>query len=316
MSRQPAAGWPGPDSAAKRGRPWLLSLLVVLIILASAVATLAVWVVSDLAAPDNFVAVVAPVAREPEVQAAIGSEVQAIVEQQIAAATSTSGNQGLAATLLRRQVERAIQEVLASDRFAELWDAAVLEVQAILRGMIDSDQTAVTITSGQVTINLAPFVAEIRAVLAAQGVEIPAGRLPPDGDYRVVVVESDQLREAQAALSLTNLLAIALPIVALVLLIVACFVARNWQQAVTWTGVGIMTAMALLLLASVVVLNWFKESTGDDATGVISDAVAGAIVTSLRTDLAIVAGAGFVAIVIGVIANRRHRGQTSLRLTA
>ncbi len=292
----------------KPGRPWLLSLLVILIVLISTVATLAVWVSADIASPDNFVAVVAPVGRDPQVQTAIGTEVLAIVNQRLAPDPAASGTQRVAATLLRRQVEQAIQEVLASDRFTALWDAAVRETQGALRYLFErGDQSPLTITSGQISINLSPFVAEVRAFLEAQGIEVPGDRLPPEGDYRVVVIESDQLRDAQNVLSLTNLLAVVLPITALVLLIVACFVAANWRQAVIWTGVGLVVAMALILVATFVLQSAFHDTTGDDAAGVISDAVADAIVASFRVDLGIVTLAGILAIVIGLIASRLHR---------
>lgn len=299
---------PATDPAPKRTRPWLLSLLVILIVLVSVVATVAIWVTTDVASPDNFVAVVAPAGRDPRVQAAIGSEIQAMIDQRLATDPAASGTRGAASDLLRRQVEQAIQDLLASGRFTALWDTAVRETQASYRDLFEQgDQSPLTVTSGQISVNLGPFIAEVRAFVEAQGIEVPADSLPPGDDYHVVIVESDELRRAQQVLSLTNMLAIVLPAAALILLIVACLVAAPWPRAVLWTGVGIVAAMALLALVTIWGQSIFQNSTGDDTSGIIADAVAAAIADSFRTDLIIAALLGVVAIVIGVIANRANR---------
>lgn len=300
---------PATDPAPKRTRPWLLSLLVILIVLASVVATIAIWVTTDVASPDNFVAVVAPAGRDPRVQAAIGSEIQAMIEQRLATDPAASGARRAASDLLRRRVQQAIQDLLASDRFTVLWDSTVRETQAAYRYLFEQGgQSPLTVTSGQISVNLGPFIAEVRAFVEAQGIEVPADRLPPGDDYHVVIVESDELRQAQQVLSLTNLLAIVLPAAALILLIAACLVAAPWPRAVLWTGVGIVAAMALLALITLWGQSTFQDSTVDDTSGIIADAVAAAIADSFRTDLAIVAALGIGAIVIGVIANRGRPG--------
>ncbi len=311
MHRPASPEPPAPASPlpTRRSRPWLLSLLVILIVLASVVATIAIWVTTDVASPDNFVAVVAPAGRDPRVQAAIGSEIQAMIEQRLATDPAASGARRAASDLLRRRVQQAIQDLLASDRFTVLWDSTVRETQAAYRYLFEQGgQSPLTVTSGQISVNLGPFIAEVRAFMEAQGIEVPADRLPPGDDYHVVIVESDELRQAQQVLSLTNLLAIVLPAAALILLIVACLVAAPWPRAVLWTGVGIVAAMALLALITLWGQSAFQDSTGDDTSGIIADAVAAAIADSFRTDLAIVAALGVGAIVIGVIANRRRSG--------
>lgn len=311
MHRPASPEPPAPASPlpTRRSRPWLLSLLVILIVLASVVATIAIWVTTDVASPDNFVAVVAPAGRDPRVQAAIGSEIQAMIEQRLATDPAASGARRAASDLLRRRVQQAIQDLLASDRFTVLWDSTVRETQAAYRYLFEQGgQSPLTVTSGQISVNLGPFIAEVRAFMEAQGIEVPADRLPPGDDYHVVIVESDELRQAQQVLSLTNLLAIVLPAAALILLIVACLVAAPWPRAVLWTGVGIVAAMALLALITLWGQSTFQDSTVDDTSGIIADAVAAAIADSFRTDLAIVAALGIGAIVIGVIANRGRPG--------
>lgn len=311
MHRPASPEPPAPASPlpTRRSRPWLLSLLVILIVLASVVATVAIWVTTDVASPDNFVAVVAPAGRDPRVQAAIGSEIQAMIEQRLATDPAASGARRAASDLLRRRVQQAIQDLLASDRFTVLWDSTVRETQAAYRYLFEQGgQSPLTVTSGQISVNLGPFIAEVRAFMEAQGIEVPADRLPPGDDYHVVIVESDELRQAQQVLSLTNLLAIVLPAAALILLVVACLVAAPWPRAVLWTGVGIVAAMALLALITLWGQSTFQDSTVDDTSGIIADAVAAAIADSFRTDLAIVAALGIGAIVIGVIANRGRPG--------
>lgn len=311
MHRPASPEPPAPASPlpTRRSRPWLLSLLVILIVLASVVATIAIWVTTDVASPDNFVAVVAPAGRDPRVQAAIGSEIQAMIEQRLATDPAASGARRAASDLLRRRVQQAIQDLLASDRFTVLWDSTVRETQAAYRYLFEQGgQSPLTVTSGQISVNLGPFIAEVRAFMEAQGIEVPADRLPPGDDYHVVIVESDELRQAQQVLSLTNLLAIVLPAAALILLVVACLVAAPWPRAVLWTGVGIVAAMALLALITLWGQSTFQDSTVDDTSGIIADAVAAAIADSFRTDLAIVAALGIGAIVIGVIANRGRPG--------
>ena len=311
MHRPASPEPPAPASPlpTRRSRPWLLSLLVILIVLASVVATIAIWVTTDVASPDNFVAVVAPAGRDPRVQAAIGSEIQAMIEQRLATDPAASGARRAASDLLRRRVQQAIQDLLASDRFTVLWDSTVRETQAAYRYLFEQGgQSPLTVTSGQISVNLGPFIAEVRAFMEAQGIEVPADRLPPGDDYHVVIVESDELRQAQQVLSLTNLLAIVLPAAALILLVVACLVAAPWPRTVLWTGVGIVAAMALLALITLWGQSTFQDSTVDDTSGIIADAVAAAIADSFRTNLAIVTALGVGAIVIGVIANRRRSG--------
>jgi hypothetical protein len=295
-----------PEQAApakpKRSRARRIgaAFLVFLACVTSVAAVVAGWARWTLLDTDRFVSVVAPLASDPDVDAALAArlteDISALVDEQAFFERVIPGEGTILATVLANAVDRFIGEkvdaFLQSDQFADFWERAVRVAHsraiAVLKGDVDAD--ALVTVNGQIMLDLVPVVNNIVHALADQvpflvdrnlpdltrdNIQSIADRLGIElkPDFALIpVFDESKLDAAQTALRTFDRLTIALIVLAIVLAVAAIIVSVNRRRTVLLIALGI----ALGMIAARRLTLRLQEDIVDIVTNPLNEAAASA----------------------------------------
>jgi hypothetical protein len=299
-------------------RPVVAGVLVALAALMAPLSVLATWASGQIQDTDRYLATVAPLADDPDIQDAIAARIEQVVfsyldldaatDQLVEALDTPSLPPEAAATLralsgplgtgVQGFVQERIVELVRSDAFATAWveanRTAHTELVAALTGDTDG---SVQIDRGAVSVNLAVLVNTVKAQLKDAGFGM-AERIP-EVDATFAIVQSDELGKVQTLLGLLDDLSLWLPVVGLGLLAAAVYIARDrWR---TLVGAGLAVAASMLLLGATLnivrpfYLDALPASSSAAAAGVVYDQLVSFIRLALR-------GLLVVALTVAVVA--------------
>jgi hypothetical protein len=310
-----------PDGgAAPPGRPprqrWRTIVAVLLIVLGCVLAPLAgvaVWARNQVTNTDRYVATVTPLASDPAIQQAITDQItaqvftyidiQALTTQVVDALSArvegrglppqaAGALQGLAGPVangvqgfVRTQVERIVQSQAFEDAWVQANRAAH---EALVKALTGEGGGAVTVQGDTVTLNLAPFIQTVKQRLVAQGFTL-AERIP-QVDKSFVLFQSEDITRARSAFNLLNTLGVWLPVIALILIGIGVYVAKDHRRALIGAGLGVAIGMVLLALGLAVFRSIYlngvpAEVLPHDAAAVLYDTMVRFLRAGLRTVL-------------------------------
>ena len=323
----------GEDTGRPAGRPpgrqrWRTIVAVLLIVIACVLAPLsvvAIWTRNQVTNTDRYVATVTPLASDPAVQQAITDQITAQVftyidiqalTTQVTDALSArvegrglppqaaAALQGLAGPIangvqgfVRTQVERIVQ----SQAFEDAWiQANRVAHEALVKALTGEGGGAVTVENDTVILNLGPFIQTVKQQLVAQGFTL-AERIP-QVDKSFVLFQSADITRARSAFNLLNTLGNWLPVVALVLLAIGIYVAKDHRRALVGAALGVAGGMVLLGLSLAVFRSIYLDAVPaavlpHDAAAVLYDTIVRFLRAGLRSVLVlalVVAAAGFL----------------------
>ena len=312
-----------PEQAARHRVSWrtpVATLLIIVGCILAPVSVLAVWTANQVSDTSRYVANVTPLIQDPAIQHALTDRITNEIVTQINVPALTSQ----AATLLNQKglprvatllqgfsgplnsavagfIHGEIAKIISGPRMAHVWvqanTVAHQELVAALSGRTSNG--AITVSNGQVTIGLAPFIAIAKQDLAARGLTL-VNKLPAINPTFALFPSKD-LVKAQTAYRLINDLKIVLPIVTLLLLALGVYIAKGHRRALIGAGLGFAASMlvlgAVLLIVRGMYLNSLPNSVSSDAAAAAFDILVRFIKTALRTFLVaglVVAGAAFL----------------------
>ena len=324
LRAQGQAAGPRPPRPGGRQR-WRSIVAVLLIVLGCVLAPLAgvaVWARNQVTNTDRYVATVTPLASDPAIQQAVTDQItaqvftyidiQALTTQVVdALAARVEGRglppqaavalQGLAGPVangvqgfVRTQVERVVQ----SQAFEDAWIQANRAAhETLVKALTGEGGGSVTIENDTVTLNLGPFIQTVKQGLVAQGFTL-AERIP-QVDKSFVLFQSEDITRARSAFNLLNTLGNWLPVVALVLLAIGIYMAKDHRRALVGAALGVAGGMVLLGLALAVFRTIYLDAVPaavlpHDAAAVLYDTIVRFLRLGLRTILvlALVVAAG------------------------
>ncbi len=256
----------------RRSGRWRTPVAALLVLLGSLLAPLAlagVWVDTQVSDTDRYVETVAPLARNPAVQAAVAAgttdaifarlDIDEFLDRTIDSLITTIdpppfvANQlrDLAGTMsygIRSFVQTRINKVVRSDRFATAWDKANRVAHEQLVNALSGEQGgAVVIQGDTVRLQLGPFIEVAKQDLAKAGFTRVA-KLPTINPS-IELAQSSDLARAQGAYTLLNRLGIVLPLLSVALLGCGVVVARRRRRMLLAAGLGLAGGMVLLAVA-------------------------------------------------------------------
>jgi len=269
---QGVAAAAAPTSRPHRAR-WAGAIVLLLVAaLLAPLSALANFTRSTLLDTDNYLAMVQPLASDPAVQEEISRRVTDAVFEQLKVKELTT--QTLDAIAARPRVEGVTQNLpvelstfaepisnaiygftegqvsnlVASSTFQDAWVAANREAHASLVSALTGENTGagVSVSQGQVSVNLAAFIAAIKPVLVEKGVPF-ADRIPAV-DAQFVVLQSDNLGKAQTAVRLLDLSRLVLPVLAILALVAGVALAPSRRRALVIGASMVVGTLVLLLL--------------------------------------------------------------------
>ena len=324
LRAQGQAAGPRPPRPGGRQR-WRSIVAVLLIVLGCVLAPLAgvaVWARNQVTNTDRYVATVTPLASDPAIQQAVTDQItaqvftyidiQALTTQVVDALSARVEGRGLppqAAVALqglagpvangvqgfvRTQVERVVQ----SQAFEDAWiQANRVAHEALVKALTGEGGGAVTVENDTVTLNLGPFIQTVKQRLVAQGFTL-AERIP-QVDKSFVLFQSQDITRARSAFNLLNTLGNWLPVIALVLLALGVYVARDHRRALVGAALGVAGGMVLLGLALAVFRSIYLDAVPaavlpHDAAAVLYDTIVRFLRAGMRSVLvlALVVAAG------------------------
>ncbi len=241
------------------GRRILSTVLVVLAVILAPVSVLSVWAKGTLTDTGQYVATVAPLAQNPDVQAAVTARLTAAVTDAVDVPALVqrvlpSGQSELAGPLtsvVDRFIGGAVSGVVHSPRFAEAWTAANRAAHAQLMGALQGTSTGgLSVKNGEVTLNLGQLVDQVKRQLSAQGLTA-VDRIPTDrigGTF--TLFQSTAVTKVQWGFRALQVMGTWLPFVALAVLLLGVWLARDRRRALIGAGAGVVVVMLLFGLGT------------------------------------------------------------------
>ncbi len=242
-----------------RWRRVLVAVLVVLGCILAPISVLTVWTKTTLLNTNNYVATVAPLSHNADVQNAIADRVTTTlvtdnnVEQRIVSGLPQQAQfvGPKIADALSSFVHDATLKIVQSDQFSNLWkDAnrrAHTQVVALLEGKSRVGGVVQT-NNGQITLDLGPIIQKVNSALESKGITAFSNAAQNASDQQIVLINSDQLKSAQSATNLLQELAIVLSVVTVLCFAVAIWLSPNRRRTILRSGLGLALGMAILLI--------------------------------------------------------------------
>jgi len=259
VPQRPKRGW---------GRSLTAVVLIVVGLLLAPVAVISAWARLELADTERFVATFAPLVEQPAVQAYIGDEVTAAIEEQVdipaltadvfdgirslglppKADTALGLLEGPATQGIQSLVSDVVDRLVESPAFADIWanTLRITHTQFVAAMQGDPDAALAVGSDGTISVQLGPIVDSVKQRLIDQGVGF--AQAIPEVDKSIVIAQDDAFALVRTIYALAIGVGTWLPWIMLALLVLGVVVARNRVRALVWTAGGF--ALSMLILAS------------------------------------------------------------------
>ncbi|HTY73730.1 MAG TPA: hypothetical protein VMI11_15130 [Actinomycetes bacterium] len=246
-------------------RPVVASILIVVAALLVPLSVLAVWAHDQVSNTDRYVKTVGPLAADPAVQKAVANRISTEifdyldVNQLTSQAVDALQNLGLPPRVssslsalavpisngVQSFVTEQVDNFVSSKAFQEAWVAANREAHAQMVAVLSGKKSGLVQVNGQtVSVNLSAVIDTIKTQLVARGFTL--AKNIPEVNAQFTIFQSKDLTKAQRYYRLLDRVSTWLPILALVLLGVAVFIARDRRRFLMWAGIAVAISMVVL----------------------------------------------------------------------
>jgi hypothetical protein len=322
---------------APRLRTGIAAFLVVASVLAVLVSALGLWSRGIIFDTDKYVKVVAPVAKDPQVRAAVSTYVAAKAVEAADLNRRIESALPSSAKVLAPALTRSLQGYLVDqiDAFLRtplaqrLWVESNRFAHEQLITALRDQNRAITVGRDDVKLNLLPLVAvaiqrlEVKVPhLLGRDVALPTidpatapdqirillqdalGRPLPADFGSVTLLRGSQGYEAKRALRLFNDLVILVVVVTIVLILAALLVSvRRWRTAL-WLGLGSLLAFVAARAIEVRLEKAVVDGITSQGGAAVARSIVGSAVASLNSFLVWIAVAGAIVAVAAFLAGR------------
>ena len=274
------------------------ALLIVIGCILAPLSVIWVWTANQVSDTNRYIANIEPLIHDPAIQNALTDKVTTAITSRLnvsgratqAADVLTSKGLPRVGTLLKTfaptlagainsYVHNAVHKLVTSPGVARAWVQVNTVAHQTLVQALSGQGGAVTVSNGQVTIDLAPFIAVVKEDLANRGFTL-VNSLPPIHPT-IALFSSKTLVQAQTLYRLINDLKIVLPIAALVLIAAGVYIAREHRRALIGAGLGFAASMLVLGAALLIFRGVYLNSVPNSVFP--SDAAAAAFDTLVRS---------------------------------
>ena len=297
---QRRAGWRAPVSI----------VLIVLGCILAPVAVLGTWAGDEVSDTGRWVATVEPLIHDPAIQNTLADKITG----QITSRLTISGYVNQAAAQLNSRgltrigsllttfgpqisssatgfIHSTVHSVITSPAAATVWvQANTVAHQALVKVLSGQGNGAISTSNGQITLNLGPFIAEVKQDLIQHGFKL-ASNIPPVSPT-LALFQAKDLGKAQTFYRLINTAKIVLPVLALILVGAGVYLARGRRRALIGAALGVAASMLVLAIALQIGRAVYLNSVPGnvlpaDAAGAAFDAMIHFIKVSLRVVLVV-----------------------------
>ncbi len=311
-------GAAGPDTeptpgagrvGRQRWRSIVATLMIVVACVLAPLSVVAIWTRNQVTNTDRYVATVAPLADDPAIQNAIADQITAQVFTYIDVqgltnqAVDALAERGLTPTLadqlraLAVPIANGVQsftrsqvgKVVESDAFADAWVQANRVAHAeLVKALTGEGGGSVRVENDTVSLDMAAFIETVKQRLVDSGFSV-AARIPTV-NASFVLFQSEDITRARSGFNLLNTLGVWLPVIAIVLLVLGVYVAKDHRRALVGAALGVAASMVVLALALTVFRSIYLDAVPaavlpHDAAAVLYDTIVRFLRLGLRTVL-------------------------------
>ncbi len=302
----------GAGPVHRRRISWRTPVAIVLIVVGCVLAPLSVlgvWSANQVSDTNRYIANIEPLIHNPTIQNALTDKITVEITSHLnvvgytnqAAALLTTKGLSRVGTLLKSfgpsiasavagYIHGQVHKIITSPRFASTWIQVNTVAHQQLVNALSGKAGAISVSNGQVVIDLAPFINIAKQDLVSRGLTL-VNSLPPIHPT-LALFSSRDLVKAQSGYRLINDLKIILPILALLLIGLGVYIARGHRRALVGAGLGFAASMAVLALGLAFFRTVYLNSVPpaalpSDAAAVIFDTFVRFIKEALRTLLVV-----------------------------
>lgn len=325
------------NSRQKTRGPWwralLSALLIVIATILVPVSVVSTWARIQLVDEQAFVSTFAPLVDDAAVQDLIIDEATDAINEQVDFAALTDqvfdgitalglpprAEQALdllrapAAQGVQGLVDGAVERVIRSDAFSDVWTFTLTGVHRSLTAVATGDGGGILVLdSDGLGIALGPIIEEVKTRLADAGVGVAA--LIPEINRTVYIGDGQALTQFRAVYALSNVAGWWLPVLTIALFIGGIAIARRRSVAVVGTGVGLfigggMLAVGFGIGSAAVSIVAGELELSPSALSVIYGQMTG----SMAQSASVVAGLGVLIAIVGWLMGSSSSGTATRR---
>ncbi len=271
-----------------RTRGVIAAVLLVLACVLTPLGELSTWAKYQIGDTDNYVAALAPLASDPDVQEAVANAVADEIAKHIDA--------GPLQSTLTSFVREAVESFTDTQAYRTAWNAAIRAAhEAVQQALETGDDSSVV-------IDLAPITQEVKDQLVADGV--PFARRIPVQHTEVEVMKSKDLVQLRKGLHMLQVAGIWLPVAAVLCAVAGIALAVRKRKAVIATALGMALASALLGAGLWVSRRLTLSDLPPDVSRGAAGAVFDALTSSLRTAVWVIAAVGLLVALVTYLSRR------------
>ncbi|MFF9013375.1 hypothetical protein ACF09C_10475 [Streptomyces sp. NPDC014870] len=291
-----------------RLRSFFAALLIVLGCVLAPLGIVAAWTADEVGDTDRYVATVAPLASDPDVQAAVANRVTGAVMEHIDLNFILEGVAPEQRPLLQKalgrlgdSLESAVQsfvhekaqEIVASDAFETVWTDANRAIHtSVVRALTGSGEGAVEIKNDTVTLDLAPVIERVKQRLIDSGLTV-AEKIP-EVHTDFTVLKSDDIGKVKTGFRLLQLMGLWLPVIAVLLAAAGVLLSAHRRRSLIAAALGFAFAAIVLGVGLTVFRTVYLNALPDTVSQAAAGSVYDAMIRLLRTTIRMVVVLGVV----------------------
>lgn len=270
---------------------------------------LAYWGQKTLTDTQRFVETVQPLASDPAIINAIADTVANALTANVDLEAEIQGFLPPVAAPLAGPISSAIPtfvkqvtvKILSTEQFQQIWTRATGNLQtAIITALEGGSSGAVSTSNGQIVLDTGEVIDRVKQVLSQKGLSAIADRpTPPAADREIVLLNSEQLAQAQTIYSLTKPAATYLIVVVLLLFLAAIALAHRRARMVAYVGVGILLGAGIIRLGLIIAPDALSNSFAGTPFAAASVVFFNTLTSYLLTGSALFLIVGIVMVVGG-----------------
>ena len=272
---------------------------------------LSYWGQKTLTDTEQFVATVQPLASEPEIIDAIATTVTTALTKDLNLEAQVENLLPPAAAPLAGPISAAIPtfvnqltvKLLSTEQFQQIWTKAVGTLQsAIVKALSGDTDGPVTASNGQIVLDTGAVIDEVKKMLAERGLTSIADRpTPPAADREIVLLNSEQVAQAQTIYKLTVPIATWLIAVVALFFIAAIGLAHRRSRMVAYVGIGVLIGAGVLRTALAVAPEFISNTFMGTPFQAASVVFFNTLTTYLKNGTALILIIGILLVVGGWI---------------